>query len=417
LIHVKASLASYKQIEVKVDPKGTVGDLKRIISKELQIEPELTKLLIHGKPLSDKSRISKLGKIRDPVTVDYLWARHLIVWGLEGQRKIRSATALLAGAGAIGNEVGKNLAMLGVGRLFIVDRDRVEMSNISRMIFFEPKNFGANKAEVLARNLHQKYPYTETAAFRGDLQTMPLKFYLDSDVVVCGLDNVVSRIYLTQICRRYSIPMIDGGITGLNARVHSYIPPNDPCPICAFPPSQYSKIAGLHNPCDPQPEQGAVPSFATSISLVSSLLSQETIKLILGREQYRQNAKWPDKSGQPLRSILFIDLKNNRYTPMDMKRNEKCYVCGSEGTAKETVPRSDLQISSIRGSKEKVRKTIRVTAKAEHGTLVILSETSHGEASVDGSPRGTRQLQKGDYLRVLSERDDGEFTESIIRLT
>lgn len=414
---VKASLPSYKQIEVNVDPKSTIGDLRRSICKQLEIEPELTKLLFQGKALSDKSRISKLGAMKDPVTVDYLWARHLIVWGSEGQRKIRSATVLLAGAGAIGNEVGKNLAMLGVGRLFIVDRDTVEMSNTSRMIFFEPKDLGTNKAEVLARNIHRRYPYTETAAFRGDLEKMPLKFCLDSDVIVCGLDNVVSRIYLTQTCRKYSIPMVDGGITGLNARVQSYIPPDDPCPICVFPPNQYSRIVGLRNPCDPPPEQGAVPSFSTSISLVSSLVSQETIKLALGREQYRQTAKWPEYSGQPLRSILFIDLKNNRYTSMDMKRNEKCYVCGTEGTAKDTVPRFDLPISNIHGSKENVERKIMVTVKGKHGALVVLSETSNGEANLDGSSRRTRQLQKGDYLRVLSDGNSGEFTESIIRLT
>jgi molybdopterin/thiamine biosynthesis adenylyltransferase len=416
-MHVKASVPSYKQIDVNVDPKSTVGYLKRKICKELEFEPELTKLLVQGKPLSETSRISKLRGIQDSVIVDYLWARHLILWGLEGQRRIRTATVLLAGAGAIGNEVGKNLAMLGVGRLFIVDRDTVEMSNVSRMIFFEPKDLGKNKAEVLARNIHRRYRYTETAAFRGDLETMPLKFYLDSDVIVCGLDNVVSRLYLTQICRKYSIPMVDGGITGLNVRVHSYIPPNDPCPVCLFPPNQYSQIVGLRNPCDPPPEQGAVPSFSTSISLVSSLVSQETIKLVLGQEQFRQTAKWPEYSGQPLRSILFIDLKNNRYTAMDMKRNERCYVCGSEGTAKEVVSRFDLPISSFRDSKEKIEKTIRATLKAQQGALIVLSETAQGELILDAPPRRTGQLQKGDYLRVLSETGRGEFTESIIRLT
>jgi molybdopterin/thiamine biosynthesis adenylyltransferase len=416
-MRVKASLPSYKRIEVNVDSKSKVKDLKRTICEKLEIERELTKLLVQGKPLSDKACVSKLRGIVEPVIVDYLWARHLIVWGLEGQKKIRSATVLLAGAGAIGNEVGKNLAMLGVGRLFVVDRDNVEMSNISRMIFFEPTNLGANKAEVLARNINRRYSYTETMAFRGDLETMPLKFYLDSDVVVCGLDNVVSRIYLTQICRKYSIPMIDGGITGLNARVHSYIPPDDPCPICAFPPNQYSQIVGLRNPCDPPPEEDAAPSFSTSISLVSSLLSQETIKLILGLEGYKRSAKWPDHSGQPLRSILFIDLQNNRYTPMELKRSEKCYVCGSEGTAKEIAQRFDLPISILHGSERRVEERLRLTVKAKHGALALFSETAHGEANLDDPQRRTRELQKGDYLRVLSEVHSGEFTESIVRLT
>ena len=416
-MRVKASIPSYREIEVKVDPKNKVRELKRIICEKLEIEPELTKLLLQGKPLSDKSPVSKLRGIEDRVIVDYLWARHMIVWGLDGQKKIRSSTVLLAGAGAIGNEVGKNLAMLGVGRLFIVDRDKVEMSNISRMIFFKQTDLDANKAEVLARNVNRRYPYTETMAFRGNLEAMPLKFFLDSDVVVCGLDNVVSRIYLTQICRKYSIPMVDGGITGLNARVHSYIPPDDPCPICAFPPNQYSRIVGLHNPCDPPPEQSAVPSFSTAISLVSALLSQEAIKLILGLERYQRSAKWPDHSGQPLRSILFMDLQNNRYSPMELKRNEKCYVCGSEGTAKEVVQRFDLPTSALRGSKRIVKNRLRSTVKAEHGGLTVFAETSHGELNLDESQAAMRELRRGDYLRILSESHNGEFTESIVRLT
>jgi molybdopterin/thiamine biosynthesis adenylyltransferase len=416
-MRVRASLPACKEIEVDLDPRSTVRELKKSICTQLNIEPELTKLLLRGRLLSDNSRVSKLRDIDEPVIVDYLWARHLIVWGSKGQQKIRSATVLLAGAGAIGNEVAKNLAMLGVGRLFFVDRDNVEMSNVSRMVFFEPKDLGRNKAEILARNLHRRYPYSETLAFRGDLEAMPLKFYLDSDVIVCGLDNVVSRIYLTQICRKYSIPMVDGGITGLSARVHSYIPPNDPCPICVFPPDQYSQIVGLRNPCDAPLEQVTVPSFATSISLVSSIISQETIKLILGIRQYRQGSKWPDHSGQPLRSILFMDLKNNRFTPMELKRNEKCFVCGPEGTAKQTVPHFDLPISTIRASKEKMERAIRLALNAEQGILTILSETSHGETSLGDAPRAIRRLKKGDYLRILAETKNGALNESMIRLT
>ncbi len=416
-MHLKASLPSYKQIEVELNPNKIVRDLKELVCMKLGIEPELTKLLLRGKALPERSRVSKLKRIDEPLIVDYLWARHLILWGLEGQRKIRSSSVLLAGAGAIGNEVAKNLAMLGVGRIFLVDRDRVEMSNVSRMIFFEPHDLGLNKAEGLARNIHRKYPFVETVAFRGDLETMPLKFYLDSDIIVCGLDNVVSRIYLAQICRKYSIPMVDGGITGLNGRVHVYIPPDDACPICIFPPNQYSQIVGLRNPCDAPLELDAVPSFATSISLVSSILAQETIKVILGWKEYRERAKWPDNSGEPLRSVLFVDLKNNRYTPMQLKRGERCFVCGKEGTTRDLVPRIDLSLTSIQGSSQNMEKAIRATLNFEDGTLRMFSETTRGAGSLDGSSIRGRSLRRGDYLRVLAEDKNGELRESIIRLT
>ena len=97
-MRVNASLPSYKQIEVELNPNKTAKDLKVIICKKLGIEPELTRLLAHGKPLPDHTRLSR---IRETVTIDYLWARHLLLWCLEGQRRIRDSSVLLAGASAI----------------------------------------------------------------------------------------------------------------------------------------------------------------------------------------------------------------------------------------------------------------------------------------------------------------------------
>jgi len=413
-MRLKASLPSYKQIEVELSPNKTAGDLKTLVCAKLDIETKLTNLLLQGKPLPDRTKLSSLKKVTDPVVIDYLWARHLLLWGAQGQKRIRTATVMLAGAGAIGNEVAKNLAMFGVGRLFIADRDNVELSNVSRMIFFERADLGKNKAEVLARNIHRKYPFVETIAFRGELERMPLKFYLDSDVIVCGLDNVVSRIYLSQICRKYSVPMVDGGISGLSGRVHVYIPPNDPCPICMFPPNQYSKVVGLRNPCDAPIEEPAVPSFATTISLVSSILSQETAKLILGLKQYAESAKWDDNSGQPLRTVLFMDLKNNRFTPMDLKRGDKCYVCGKDGTARDIVPRKELSIRNLKRSPE---KAIRNVMNAGYATLKILAESSTGESSCAVMSKIGKKLRAGDYLKVLAESKSGELRESILKLT
>ena len=247
---LRASIPRYKQIEIDLAPTRTIKEFKQIACGKLGIEADLTKCLLHGKQLTETSTVARFKNEKDPVILDYLWARQLLVWGAEGQQKIRNATVLLAGAGAIGNEAAKNLAMLGVGRIIIVDRDSIELSNVSRMIFFQPRDLGKNKAEFLAKNLQLRYPFVATTAYRGDLESMPLKLYLDSQVVLCGLDNVISRIFLTQTCRKYSIPLIDAGIIGLNGRVHSYLPPDDACPICMFPANQYSNIAGLRNPCE-----------------------------------------------------------------------------------------------------------------------------------------------------------------------
>ncbi|MGA3108693.1 MAG: ThiF family adenylyltransferase [Candidatus Bathyarchaeia archaeon] len=414
---LRASIPRYKQIEIDLTPAKTIKEFKQIACGKLGIEAGLTKCLLHGKQLTESSTVARLKNEKDPVILDYLWARQLLVWGAKGQQKIRNATVLLAGAGAIGNEAAKNLAMLGVGRIIIVDRDSIELSNVSRMIFFQPRDLGKNKAEFLAKNLHLRYPFVTTTAYRCDLESMPLKLYLDSQVILCGLDNVISRIFLTQTCRKYSIPLIDAGIIGLNGRVHSYLPPDDACPICMFPTNQYSNIAGLRNPCEAPLEQETVPSFATSISLVSSILAQEAVKVILGIEEYKATTKWPEKTGQPLRSILFVDLKNNRYSTMDLKRSERCIVCGKDGTGRTLVPRNDLPLNSPRASKATVEDSIRKASNLAKGELTIFAETSEGTRRIEGKSLLRKAGKQGDYLRILAEGKNQELHESILRLT
>jgi adenylyltransferase/sulfurtransferase len=413
-MHIQAAIPGYKQTEVELNPDKRVSELKKAVCRKLGIEPELTRLLLNGKQLRENLPLSKLRPFTATITVDYLWSRQLLVWGSEGQSKLRNATVLLAGAGAIGNEAAKNLAMLGVGEMLIADLDQVEMSNVSRMIFFKPKDLGKNKAEVLAENIHAKYPHVETTAYRGRLESMPLKLYLDSQVVVCGLDNVVSRIFLTQTCRKYNIPLIDAGIIGLTGRVHSYIPPDDTCPICLFPPNQYSNIVGLRNPCEARPDEQAVPSFSTSISLVSSIQAQETIKVIQGIDEYRARKKWPETTGEPLRATLFLDLKNNRYAPMKVDRNPRCIVCGKDGTARETANRSEVSREEL--SRQAADKTIRRIANLHDENITFYLESSHGTAKMDGYSPIRRQARRGDYLRILSEAKNGELHESILRL-
>ena len=415
-MHIRAFIPGYKQIELNLNPHKTVADLKTAACRKLGIEPQLTRLLLNGKILRENQPLSKLKSSKASVVVDYLWGRQLLVWGAEGQQRLRTATVLLAGAGAIGNEAAKNLAMLGVGRILIVDRDFVEMSNVSRMIFFQSKDLGKNKAEALAENIHRTYPYVETSAYRGNLENMPLKLYLDSQVVLSGLDNVVSRIFLTQVCRKYCIPLIDAGIIGVTGRVQSYIPPNDTCPICLFPPNQYSSIVGLRNPCEAPADQQTIPSFATSISLVSSILAQETIKIILGWREYETVKKWPERSGEPLRSILFVDLKNNRYTPMSVERNSRCIVCGKDGTARDTTFRSDLQLESLDKKDMMIEQILREKAKLRSETLTAYLENSNGTKRMESCSLIRRHAKRGDYLRLLAESEKGELHESILRL-
>ncbi|MEM2780262.1 MAG: ThiF family adenylyltransferase [Candidatus Bathyarchaeia archaeon] len=333
-VEVLISLPSVREEKIKVPSKSKVSELKKIVCKKFMLEPEYTQLNLDGKNLELDVNIEALDVSGKKIVVDYLWARHLLLWSPKMQAKLRKSTVLIAGAGAIGSEVAKNLALIGVKRLVIVDYDVVEASNISRMLFFTLDDEGKPKAETLGARIVEKYPFVEVYAYTCALEQLPLETYLNSDVIVSGLDNIASRIYLAAIAHRLQIPMIDAGTLGYKVRVQTYIPSNTPCPACNYPPEKYAELVKLRNPCDPKLEENKVPSVITANSLAASIQTQEILKILLGYKLYRTLGKWPQNSGQPINGVFIADLKYNKFSIIQFEKNKKCVVCGEKGLAK-----------------------------------------------------------------------------------
>ncbi len=412
---VSARIPSVREVEVDVSPKTTVAKLKSIMCAELGLEPEFARILLDGKHLREDLRLSSLNLESKKLEVDYFWSRQMILWGREGQDNLGDSRVLIAGAGAIGNEAVKNLAMLGIRNFTIVDFDVVEVSNLSRMLFFDKADYGKPKSKVLAEKLHRKYPHLEIMAVESRLEKLPLNLFLNSDIIVSGLDNFASRVFLTSISRRYLVPMVDGGIAGYQCRVQSYIPPDDPCPICPVARSQYSKLVGLRNPCDAPVEDAKVPSLPTTISLVSSIQAQEVVKILLGYKAYLESGRWPETAGKPLEGIWIADLKYNKYSILKLSKNKDCMVCGEQGEAKDTVKRIEIPLRkfvSPRSRNEFLRNNLPDSEeflffRFSRGRTVRVDE---GLLKKDG-------LKKGDYLLVTFKRRGGEYNEAIARLT
>jgi len=414
---IKAHIPSVEELEVYVTKDLKIKKLKQTICRRLKIEPEFTRLLLDGKPLNEKKRLSQFDVRSKKIEVDYLWARHLILWGKRGQAKIRNSKILIAGAGALGNEIAKNLAMLGVMRLIIVDYDVVELSNISRMIFFDRSDAGKSKAKVLAQKLYRKFPNTEIVAYDCALEDIPLGTFLESDVIICGLDNVMSRIFLTSISRKYSIPMVDGGIAGFQARVQVYTPPDAPCPVCPLPSSQYAQLIGLRNPCDAPVEEAKTPSLPTSISFVSSIQTQEALKLILGYKDFIESKTWPQYVGEPLKGILIADLKYNRYSNLDLRRNETCIVCGKEGVGKDVVQKIEIPFKSLRNSTSRLWKLVSRQLDEDVEELQLFKITVDELVKINyGTKLGVYGMGIDDVVQAIFKKKPDEYEEAIVRL-
>lgn len=206
--------------------------------------------------------------------------QRLLTWW--DQDALASSRVLVVGAGALGNEIAKNLALVGVGQLTVIDLDRVERSNLSRCVLFHPDDEGRSKAEVVAARVRELNPDVRVDAIHGSVMALGLGVVADHDLVVAGLDNREARVWIGRACRKLGRTWVDGAIEGLRgvARVFG---PEGPCYECTL--SEVDReILGRRRSCAllsaEEIELGKVPTTATSSSIIGGVQTQEAIRLL-----------------------------------------------------------------------------------------------------------------------------------------
>ena len=151
------------------------------------------------------------------------YTRHALLEGWS-QEVVEDSTVFMIGVGALGCEIAKNLALVGVGKMIIVDDDTIETSNLSRQMLFLPGTEGRPKAEVAAETLKKFNPYLEVEHHFGRLQKVSNSVYEKSDVIIGGLDSIKARLDLNNLCLRMKKILIDGATLGFEGHVHVVIP-------------------------------------------------------------------------------------------------------------------------------------------------------------------------------------------------
>ena len=196
--------------------------------------------------------------------------------------RVRQAKVLVIGAGAIGNEVLKNLALLGVGNIFIYDRDRVEMSNLTRSILFRAEDCNRLKAEAAADALKKINPDINVVWREGDIRfDLGLGLIRRMDAVIGCLDNRGARMKINTDCFRIGRPWVDAGIGQLNGQIRVFSPDIGACYECSFTADDYVQV-GM--PCNRLASlylaEGKIPTTPTIASIVAGVQVQETLKLL-----------------------------------------------------------------------------------------------------------------------------------------
>lgn len=196
--------------------------------------------------------------------------------------RVRAARVLVIGAGAIGNEVLKNLALLGVGNILIFDRDTIEMSNLSRSILYRPSDNGEPKASTAARAVREINPSVNVGWRNGDITLdLGLGALRRLDVVIGCLDNREARLSINRACWRVGRPWVDAGIGQLNGQARVFRPGHGACYECSFSEEDYRQI---RVPCNvlasKYASEGKIPTTPTIASIVAAVQVQEALKLL-----------------------------------------------------------------------------------------------------------------------------------------
>src|SRR5215218_9058390 len=211
--------------------------------------------------------------------------------GFEGMEKIRNAEVCVVGAGGIGNPVATQLVAMGVGKVRIVDRDVIEVTNLHRQHLYTDDDIGRVKVEAVPTSVTK---YTAENLIKG------------FDIVIDALDSVDARYALNDACIKHNIPLIYAGALGMLGSVCTILPNKTACLRCMFPELNEEEMPACST-------EGVHPSI---LYLVAGIQVSETVKIITGREPTLAN------------KLLYIDLNELSFERIQMFRQEECPSCG-----------------------------------------------------------------------------------------
>lgn len=227
--------------------------------------------------------VAKEKPLRIPnLKTDRLGTFNFISWW--EREKVREAKVMVVGAGALGNEVIKNLTLMGIGNIYIVDFDKVEFANLSRSILFREKDTGREKSQLAAARAKEVNPDVNVQYLHGDVMTdIGLGVFRRMDVIVGCLDNREARLAVNRFAYWMNKPWVDGAIQELLGLVRVFVPGEGACFECTLT-EQARRDLALRYSCPLLARQnvlmGKVPTTPTIASIIGAMQSQEALKLI-----------------------------------------------------------------------------------------------------------------------------------------
>ena len=252
------------------------------------------------------------------------YSRHLLVpeVGLEGQRKLKSASVLIVGTGGLGSPVALYLTAAGIGRIGLVDYDVVDHTNLQRQVIHGTSTVGELKVESARQRMQDLNPGVQVDVYNQAFTTEnAMEIAAPYDLIVDASDNFPTRYLTNDLCVLTGKPNVYGSVYRFDGQVSVFDASRGPCYRCLFP--------------EPPPP-GLVPSCAESGVLgilpgtIGTLQATEALKLILD-------------IGEPLiGKLMLYNALDMSFEDVKLHKNPACKVCGDHPSVTELIDYEDF---------------------------------------------------------------------------
>lgn len=239
------------------------------------------------------------------------YSRHILLdeIGIEGQERIRAASALIIGAGGLGSPAALYLASAGIGHLTLVDHDTVDLTNLQRQIMHTTERVGQPKVNSGAQTLAALNPDSRVTALQERLERDRLnELVAQADVVLDCSDNFATRHAVNRACVAHKVPLVSGAAIRFDGQISVFDTRRDdaPCYACLFPPDQEFE----------EVQCATMGVFAPLVGIIGAMQAAEALKLIAG-------------VGVSLAGrLLMLDARGMEWSEIKVARNARCAVCG-----------------------------------------------------------------------------------------
>ena len=257
--------------------------------------------------------------------------------GYQGQLKLKQAKVCVVGVGGLGNPITARLVAMGVGKLRIVDRDVIELSNLHRQTMFNEDDVGQVKVETAAKKLRKLNPEVIIEELPVSINDFTAIDVVDGcDVVIDALDSVNARYSLNKACVEKKIPFVTGGAVGVTGQSFTILPTESACYHCLFPALDEDSMPTCSI-------EGVHPSI---LSIIAGVEVSEAVKIITG------------KKPSLTEKLLHVDLENLDFEYIKTSMVDECSVCGSG--EKQEIVKEELILEELCG-RNRGKRTFSIT--------------------------------------------------------